>query len=96
VETVEFGSTADAAQLLAAFQGLSGLMNANPSRRVPSGCLDENKIEADVVTSGWRPLVFRKDRPPETVDRDAYGLCGLEQFHKRLKRRDIFTSAASR
>ncbi|WP_280443904.1 hypothetical protein [Nocardia brasiliensis] len=32
-------------------------------------------------------------RPAETVDRIAYALCVLEQFHRHLKHRNIFVEA---
>ncbi len=95
-ETVEFDATADAVALLAAFHALPGLLAVAPTRRVPPGCLDERKIDAAVVTAGWRALVFRDGRPPGTVDRNAYLFCVLEQFHQRLRRRDIFAVASSR
>ncbi|MFD1545003.1 hypothetical protein [Nonomuraea guangzhouensis] len=66
VETVEFGATADSAKILIAFQSLPDLVDANPTRRVPSGCLDARKVEVDVVPAGWRPLVFKNPRPEGT------------------------------
>ncbi|MGB7981593.1 MAG: Tn3 family transposase [Candidatus Nanopelagicales bacterium] len=94
--TIEFDATADAARLLAAFDALPGLLAAAPTRRIPPGYLDERRIEAVVVTAGWRALVRPAGRPPGTVDRNAYLFCVLEQFHQRLKRRDIFSTASSR
>ena len=96
VETVEFGATADAAKILIALQALPDLVDANPTRRVPPGCLDARKVEVDVVPAGWRPLVFKNPRPEGTVDRNSYVFCVLEQFYQRLKRRDIFAAASSR
>ncbi len=60
------------------------------------GCLDVRKVDVEVVTPGWRHLVFRPGRPVDTVDRNAYLFCVLEQFHYRLKHRDIFALASSR
>jgi hypothetical protein len=96
VDKVEFGATADAAGVLAAFQGLPDLLAAHPTRRVPPGWLEERKVDARVVTAGWRPLVFRAGRPEGTVDRNAYLFCVLEQFHSRLKRRDVFAASSSK
>jgi hypothetical protein len=66
------------------------------THRIPAGFLDARKVAIDVVTPGWRELVLRRDRPPETVDRVAYVFCVLDQFHQRLRRRDIFAVASSR
>ncbi|MGW1738821.1 hypothetical protein ACWCPQ_08410 [Nocardia sp. NPDC001965] len=35
----------------------------------------------------WLRLAFPADRPEETVDRAAYTLCQLEQFHRHLEHR---------
>lgn len=96
VDTIDFGATADAAGVLVAFQGLPGVIAAHPTRRVPPGWCDEARTVAGVVTAGWRPFVFPKSRPPGTVDRNAYLFCVLEQFHARLKRRDIYAAKSSR
>ena len=44
----------------------------------------------------WRRLVLPAGRPEGTVDRAAYVFCVLEQFHQRLRRRDIFTTTSTR
>lgn len=46
--------------------------------------------------AGGQQLVLSPDRPEGTVDRAAYVVCVLEQFHQRLRRRDIFAVASSR
>ena len=56
-----------------------------------------DRIAADVVPPGWwRHLVFPPDRPQGTVHRAAYVFCVLEQFHQRLRRRDVFADASGR
>jgi hypothetical protein len=96
VETIEFGATTDAEVVLSALKELPGLLEAGPTKRVPAGYLDARKVAIDVVTPGWRDLVFRPGRPEGTVDRVAYVFCVLDQFHQRLRRRDIFAAASSR
>jgi hypothetical protein len=95
-ETIEFGATSDAAQVLIALKGLPDLLDARPSKRVPTGFLDARLADVEVVPAGWRKQVFTEGRPPGTVDRAGYTFCVLSQFHTRLKRRDIFSAASSR
>jgi len=95
--TVDFGATAEAVPVLDALRQLPGLMAAKPSKRVPSGYLDVSMVASEVVPAGWwRQLVLPADRPEGTVHRAAYVFCVLEQFHQRLRRRDIFATASSR
>ena len=94
---IPFEATAEAAPVLAAFRRLPELVEARNSARVPAGFLDARKVAVDLVPAGWwRPLVFRDGRPEGTVDRNAYVFCVLEQFHTRLKRRDIFATTSTR
>ncbi|MGH3769501.1 MAG: Tn3 family transposase [Pseudonocardiaceae bacterium] len=95
-ETVEFGATTDAAPVLEALKSLPALLGVGPTKRIPAGCLDARQVALDVVTPGWHELVLRRDRPSETVDRVGYVFCVLDQFHQRLRRRDIFAAASSR
>ena len=90
-QTIHFGATAEAAPVLGALQKLPALLDARASRRVPAGYLDATLVAPEVVPPGWwRQLVFPSDRPKGTVHRAAYVFCVLEQFHQRLRRRDIF------
>ena len=95
-ETIEFGASADATRVLIAFRGLPELLEARPSKRVPTGYLDARLVDVDVVPAGWRAQVFSAGRPEETVDRAGYTFCVLSLFHARLKRRDILAAASSR
>ena len=97
VRTIDFGATAEAAPVLEALQGLPDLMDARATRRVPTGYLDEQLVALDIVPAGWwQRLVLAPDRPAGTVDRAAYVFCVLEQFHQRLRGRDIYATASSR
>ena len=93
---IRFEATTDAADVLAAMEQLPSLLATNASRRIPTGWLDAEHVPAVVVPAGWRPLVFPADRPAGCVDRAAYVFCLLEQFHRFLKRREVYASASSR
>ena len=58
--------------------------------------LDARLVDHDLIAGVWSRLVYREGRPPETVDRAAYTLCVLEQFHRHLKHRDIFALTSLR
>jgi hypothetical protein len=50
-----------------------------------------------LVTGSWKRLVFDKPGlPAGAVDRSAYGICVLEQFHHCVKRREIYAPASTR
>ncbi|WP_326969038.1 Tn3 family transposase [Arthrobacter sp. CG_A4] len=96
-EVVAFGATAESTPVLDAMRALPGLLPAKASKRVPTGFLDARLVAVDLVPAGWwRPLVFRPGRPEGTVDRAGYVFCVLEQFHRHLKRRDIYAAASTR
>lgn len=96
-DTIHFGVTAGAQPILNALLSLPALMQVRPTKKVPAGYLDAGDVDLDVVPKGWwRSLVFDDERPPGTIDKNAYVFCVLEQFHQRLNRRDIFATASSR
>lgn len=96
-EVVTFDATADAKAVLDAFRQLPELMMTRPSKRFPAGWLDVSHIDTNIIGVGWwKALAFRKDRPPGSADRIAYTFCVLEQFHQRLRRRDIFATRSTR
>ena len=96
-KTIDFAATAEAEPVLAALGRLPDLLEARATRRVPAGYLDAGLVAAEIVPPGWwRRLVFAPGRPEGTVDRAGYVFCVLEQFHQRLRRRDIFAVASSR
>ena len=92
--TVEFGATSDGVPVLAAMKTLAELMTAKT--KLPATWLDARKVDHDLIGGGWKRLVYRDARPPETVDRAAYALCLLEQFHRHLKHRNIFAPSSTR
>jgi TnpA family transposase len=95
--TIEFGATVEAVGVLDALSRLPELLAARATKRAPTGWLDAARIAADVVPAGWwRQLVFPPDRPEETAHRAAYVFCVLEQFHQRLRRRDVYAAASTR
>lgn len=54
-------------------------------------------VDAEVVTGVWKRLVFgHPARKDGLADRNAYVFCVLEQFHRRLKRREIYAPGSSR
>ncbi len=96
-EVVAFGAAAESTPVLDAMRALPGLLAAKASKSVPAGFLDARLVAVDLVPAGWwRPLVFRPGRPEGTVDRAGYVFCVLEQFHRHLKRRDIYAAASTR
>jgi TnpA family transposase len=95
--TIEFGATAEATSVLQALLELPQVLDGRATKRVPAGYLDARDVRLDVVPAGWwRPLVLTPARPDGTVDRPGYVFCVLEQFHQRLRRRDIFAIHSSR
>jgi len=54
-------------------------------------------IDPAVVSGVWQRLVFGYPaRTDGLVDRNAYVFCVLEQFHRHLKRREIYAPGSSR
>ena len=94
---IEFGATAEAAPVLQALLELPGVLDSRATMRVPTGYVDARQVRLGVVPAGWwRPLVFPSNRPEGCVDRAGYVFCVLEQFHQRLRRRDIFAASSNR
>ncbi|WP_429423535.1 Tn3 family transposase [Nocardia sp. GAS34] len=94
MRTVVFGATADGAAVLAAMKTLAELLPTKS--KLAASWLDACRVDHDLIGSGWKRLVYREGRPPETVDRAAYTLCLLEQFHRHLKHRTIFAPHSTR
>lgn len=93
--TIEFGATADGAPVLAAMRKLGQLITAR-STKVGARWLDARAVDHDLIGGAWARLVYPAGRPEETVDRAAYTFCVLEQFHRHLKHRNIFTETSSK
>jgi len=90
--TITFGATVEAATVLAAMTALGEQLasEARWSTKNP-------RIHPQVVTGPWRHLVFgHPARADGSVDRGAYTFCVLEQFHRYLRRREIYAEASTR
>ena len=96
-QSITFGATTDAQRVLRAMEDLAQLLEVKETARVPRGYLDARKVDVQIVPSGWwQKLVFAKERPEGTVDRNAYVFCVLELFHAGLRHRDIFAQTSER
>jgi TnpA family transposase len=85
-EVIDFGATVEGAAVLEAMRALPELIGRKKIR----AC----EVDTDLVTGSWHRLVFPED--PDVVHKAAYVFCVLEQFHRHLKRRDIFAPASAR
>ena len=95
MRTIDFGATPDGAPVLAAMRKLGELLAAKPSK-LSATWLDARQVDHDLITGAWKRLAYPDWRPSETVDRAAYTMCVLEQFHRHLKHRNIFAEASSK
>lgn len=90
--TITFGATVEGAAVLAAMTAL-GEQLASEARWTAK----KPRIHPQVVTGPWRHLVFgHPARADGSVDRGAYTFCVLKQFHRYLKRREIYAEASTR
>jgi len=96
MQKVAFGATPDGAAVLAAMKTLAELLVARPTAKLPSNLLDARKVDLDLVSGAWSRLVYIPGRPEGTVDKAAYTMCVLEQFHRHLKHRSIFAADSGR
>ncbi|WP_327151567.1 Tn3 family transposase [Nocardia sp. NBC_01329] len=95
--TIDFGATGAGKPVLAAMEVLADLISPQRGRgKHPAQWLDAREVDHDLVGGGWKRLVYPEGRPQETVDRAAYTLCVLEQFHRQLKHRNIFAENSSK
>jgi hypothetical protein len=85
-EVIEFGANAEGASALEAMKRMPELL---ASRRK----LQAADVDGRLVRGSWRRLVYG---PDGAVDKNAYALCVLTQFHRHLKRRDIYAPGSSR
>jgi len=93
---IQFGAAAEARPTLDALRAIADLVDTRPTKAVPAGYLDARRVAVELVPAAWQRVVFTPDRPGGTVERAGYVFCVLEQFHQRLRRRDIFAVASSR
>ncbi|WP_267469125.1 Tn3 family transposase [Nocardia cyriacigeorgica] len=97
MRNIDFGATGDAKPVLKAMHDLADLICPQRGRRgLPALWLDARRVDHDLVGGGWQRLVYPAERPEETVDRAAYTLCVLEQFHRHLRYRNIFAEHSSK
>lgn len=87
---IEFGANAEAQQVPVAMKTLPRLLDGRKKK------VTEDDIDVAPVTESWRRLVFRAGSHGSTVDKNAYTMCVLTQFHRRLKRRDVYAEASAR
>ncbi|SNT47897.1 Tn3 transposase DDE domain-containing protein [Streptosporangium subroseum] len=88
-EMVQFGATAEGKPVLAALRTLPGLMGR---KRVTP-----DEIDISLPAGSWRRLVLRAPHlEAGLVDWKAYAFCVLEQFHRLLRRREIFAINSSK
>jgi hypothetical protein len=85
-EVIVFGATVEGAPVLEAMRRLPELIGRRKIRA--------REVDTSLVTGSWRTLVFPED--PDVVHKAAYVFCVLEQFHRHLKRRDIYAPASAR
>ncbi|WP_141810893.1 hypothetical protein [Nocardia bhagyanarayanae] len=95
MRTIEFGPLATANR---SWPRWTNWPTCSPqhTRGLPARWLDARRIHHNLVGGGWQRLVYPPERPEQIVDRAAYTLCLLEQFHRRLKYRNIFAEHSSK
>ena len=86
---VDFGATPEGAPVLAALRSLPGLMGRKK--------VAPEEIDAELLVGSWRRLVLAAPHlEAGCVDWKAYTFCVLEQFHRMLRRRQIFAKNSSK
>ncbi|MFH7340594.1 Tn3 family transposase (plasmid) [Streptomyces sp. KHY 26] len=75
----------------------SGVFRRWPGGRWGVKPLLPREVDDKLVPPAWRKAVYANpDLPQGPVDRDAYVVCVLEQLHRALNNRDVFTSPSHR
>jgi len=86
---IEFGASADARAVLAEMQRMPELLR---SRKLTSA-----DVDGSLIHGSWKRLVLDAPGLPDgAVDKNAYVFCVLTQFHRHLKRREIYANASTR
>ncbi|MBG6089617.1 TnpA family transposase [Actinomadura viridis] len=86
---VDFGATPEGLPVLKALRSLPGLLGRK--KVAPA------EIDTELLVGSWRRLVLSAPHAePGTVDWKAYTFCVLEQFHRMLRRREIFARNSSK
>jgi len=89
-QRIDFRATAQAEPVLAAMKDAGRLLGTQ-------GPLSVKAVDVSLVTGSWKRLVF--DKPglkAGTVDKRAYAMCVLEQFHRLLRQREIYAPSSAR
>jgi TnpA family transposase len=71
-------------------------MKAMPALLRARRQLNTDDIDTSLVRGSWRRLVFGHSAPAAAIDKAAYVFCVLTQFHRHLKRGDIYAEASGR
>jgi Tn3 transposase DDE domain len=87
---IELGATAAADRVLEATKALPRLLDGRKKK------VTEADIDTGLVSGSWKRLVHRPGAHGSTIDKNAYTMCVLTQFHRHLKRRDIYAQASAR
>jgi hypothetical protein len=93
---ITFGANAEGQRVLAAMRSVPAAL-AYRSHHHSVTLLPRRLVDPSVVRGVWKRLVFgHPGRADGLVDRNAYVFCVLEQFHRHLRRREIYAPASSR
>ena len=93
---IEFDANTEGQAALTAMRSLPAAL-VYRSHRHSVTLLPARLIDASVVIGVWKRLVFgHPARTDGLVDRNAYVFCVLEEFHRRLRRREIYAPASGR
>ncbi|KWX04834.1 transposase [Carbonactinospora thermoautotrophica] len=89
VKVVDFGATPEGLPVLKALRALLDLMGRKE--------VGPAEIDTGLLVGSWRRLVLAAPHlEPGTVDWKAYTFCVLEQFHRMLRRREVFAKNSSK
>ncbi|GGV00538.1 transposase [Streptomyces albospinus] len=89
VEVVDFGATPEGLPVLKALKSLPELMGRKK--------VGPAEIDTELLAGSWRRLVLTSPQlEPGTVDWKAYTFCVLEQFHRMLRRKEVFAKNSSK
>ncbi|MEE1766737.1 Tn3 family transposase [Streptomyces sp. JV185] len=89
VKVVDFGATPEGLPVLTALKSLPELMGRKK--------VGPAEIDTGLLVGSWRRLVLAAPHlEPDTVDWKAYVFCVLEQFHRMLRRKEVFAKNSSK
>jgi hypothetical protein len=90
-QVITFGAAPDGERILAALKQLPTLWGGGRNK------VAATEIDQTLLIGSWKRLVLSgPDLEPGSIDWRAYTFCVLEQFHRALKRRDIFATNSSK